>query len=161
MNIKEVLNITVFSLLSLYSASSFSDDRANEWYLAKTYKYAVQALTDDFFYAELDRTKGGDINVYIKMYSPEHCRENGEKVYYHDPLNVNGILVQYAQACQGSNNYFYPATPQGLKYVVSEFKRKNRVVFKTTYSKDNIKLIFSAKGFVRAYNKLKERENAI
>lgn len=140
------------------SSLSFADERKEGWYTTVSGDYSVRESLYGFIYATLGTSKGGDARIYLESYSPDHCRENGERVIEHNPLYINGTLVKFAQHCRGEWNLFFAVTKAGSDHLVNQFKRSRSVEVKTL---DGTALIFSAMGFSDHYRRYNVREDAL
>ncbi|QJT31047.1 MULTISPECIES: hypothetical protein [Aeromonas] len=145
---KIILAITFFTIAT--SSLAGEQEEMNKWYMAKSGDYTIRDSINDGIFASLSKTVSGGLNIYIQRYEPEKCKESEQTTHSHEPLNINGTLVKYGQACSGQWRTFFPITSAGTDYVISEFKRK-KIVEVTTYD-NSFKLLFSANGFVEAFN---------
>lgn len=81
----------------------------------------------------------------------EECKEYSSKAYEMDAVKINGVWVKQNIQCVGGYiAIVYPATVDGLTYVVKEFKESKVVSYE--YKSGSV-LRFSATGFTKAYNK--------
>ncbi|GEK53152.1 hypothetical protein [Vreelandella venusta] len=145
--------ILIFSI----KTPAMSESRKDAWYTTSNGGSSVMESIHGALYASLYEAKSGEPNVYIEAYSPEYCRENGERTIQHDPVSINGTLVQFSQHCRGEWNLFFASTEQGTRHVINQFRRSNSV----TVEHGAFTFIFSAVGFIEHYNKLRNNLNAI
>lgn len=154
---KKILFLSLFLLGVLTQGSLMADERKDAWYETTSGEYWVMESIHGVMFASLHEAQDGDPNIFFKIYSPDHCRHNGERTLNHDPVSINGTLVQMSQHCRGEWNNFYPPTREGRNYVINQFKHSRSV----TIEHDNFTFIFSAMGFIDYYNKFNRNLNAL
>ncbi len=135
-----------------------SDERMEEWYKTVEGQYAVMESVHGGLFATLAISHAGNIRVYLKALQPDHCAEYGERILDHDPLYVNGTLVKYSQQCHGEWNYFHATTAKGSEYLVEQFRTSRSVEVRTV---EDISFVFSAMGFIDAYNEYTNLSDAL
>lgn len=146
--IDKIILATLF--LSFFSHADNIDEQ-NQWYQAKNGMYVIRDTINDGYVATLEQSKNGTLNIYIQYVDIDGCKNKDGISGTHDPLYVNGVLVKFAQACNNEWRTFYPISQEGSNYIIKEFINKSNVEI-MTYNKD-FKLLFSANGFSKIYNK--------
>lgn len=144
--------------LALISTVVYADEEQDAWYYSKDKEYLVKEASKGLHYARLSNSNGGEISVYVFM-NDENCKTSDTTVLPHNPIYVNGKLVQYSQYCDSGRRYFFPTTKVGRAYVVEEFIKKGQVELKT--HDGSARFLFSARKFKEAHKVLKELEQAI
>lgn len=144
-------------MMILFQSTLMADERKDAWYVTSNGESSVMESIYGSFYATLYQAKDGSPNVYFEMHSPDHCRENGERLINHNPVSINGTLVQTTQHCRGEWNLFFASTSQGKNYVINQFRNSRSVSLES----GGVTFIFSAMGFIEHYNKINRNLNAI
>ncbi|MNC02305.1 hypothetical protein D3C75_496780 [compost metagenome] len=123
----------------LLICSSLVPVYAEGWYIAKNDKPTVMS-DDGKWYIFLAKTTEGDANVYLTPRDFYKCSNNGVS----QGMYVNGVKVRWYQNCDSNLGiYWYAYTPEGKRYLIGEFMRKEAV----TLQENDLVMRFSAKGF--------------
>jgi hypothetical protein len=127
----------------LASAPSFAD-----W---DSETASVKSSNSDFV-AIIDKSTLDEINIFF-MHADESCKSYGNASNASNH-NFNGVMVKFAKQCAGNGFVsYFPRTLKGRDFIVNEFKIKRAVNLEG--------IIFSAKGFTKAYELFKFESTAI
>ncbi|ELY4627312.1 hypothetical protein G9X48_16160 [Cronobacter sp. HA18006] len=112
---------------------------AEGWYIAKNNQPTVMS-DDGNWYMFLGKTSAGDLNIYLTSRNFFECPQSGPT----QGMTVNGVKVRWYQNCDSRMGmYWYAYTPEGKRYLIGEFMRKEAV----TIQENDLVMHFSAVGF--------------
>lgn len=125
----------IISFLLLFIFPAYAEG----WYIAQNNNPTVMS-DDGNWYMFLGRTSGGDVNIYLTSRNLFECSQSGSS----QSVTVNGVKVRWYQNCDSKMGmYWYAYTPEGKKYIIGEFMRKESVTIKES----DLVMRFSAVGF--------------
>ncbi|UKA23368.1 hypothetical protein IHC92_20670 [Photobacterium damselae subsp. damselae] len=90
--------------------------------------------------AMYDRAKRSVVIIALR-----DCQDNGYSV-----MDVNGTPVKFELDCNQSNERFVPRSDKGKKYLLKQFKTKDKVIISG--------ITFSAKGFAGSLRNAERKE---
>lgn len=115
--------------------------------------HSVQAEGGFKLLANLYKNGEGDMNIGI-YFKSENCPRYSDSVNRADPININGVVVKtYMQCIQPGVGMNFPSTDAGRIHMVNQFKISKSV--------DISGVVFSAKGFTKEFNRIKNMDEGI
>ena len=135
-----------------------AENEVDGWYLSKGGDYLVRDSIKGNIHAKIGVAKSGKVYVYFNMFDSD-CKGDSGDIISHNPLYINDTLTRYSQYCDKEERYFLPATEAGHNHLISEFKLKSFV--EVRLHDGSGKLLFSAKGFTDAFNKVTVKNSGI
>lgn len=104
--------------------------------------------SDDWriFKASIAASKEGKQRIYI--YTAKTCKDEDEDITT-IVIKTNKQNVKYNSYCNGNVYYISPISKAGLNFLISEFKKKENVIFEFS----DITVLFDATGFTKKWGK--------
>ena len=128
------------TLAALFASTALAQsDRWEDNRIDSNFGGAIQAV--------IFANASGDKSVGI-VFPSEECLGFDQEIYQAPEYLVNGESMSFFAQCIGLGvRIDFPATKQGLKYIINQFQSKPQVI----YAQDGVQVIFQTVGFSEAY----------